>query len=308
VKLNNGKEMPIIGYGTFLSSKGEIGPALKSAIKAGYRHIDCAYVYNNEKEIGDSLQDLFKEGSIKREDLFLTSKLPAGSMHPDDIEKAFKESLVNLQVPYLDLYLVHLPVPIESVDGKSRPRRLNGFGLQDVWRKMEHLVNIGLTKSIGVSNYNCQTLNDLLNYALIPPVVNQVERHPYLPQEKLLKYCMDNQVYLTAYGSLGSRGLESRAKLPELVELVDSSVILNIAKAHKKTAAQVLLRWSVDTNVICIPKSVNDLRIKENIDIFDFKLSKEELESIASLGGVTLRIVYSGVVWLSYFLLVMTMK
>lgn len=289
VKLNNGREMPIVGFGTFLSAKGEIGDAVKTAIEVGYRHIDCAYVYNNEKEIGDALQNLFQRKVVTREELFITSKLSAAMMHPDEVEKAIKETIDNLQVGYLDLYLVHLPIPIETVDGKIRGRRLQGFGLQDVWRKMEQCLESGLTRSIGVSNYNVQTLNDLLNYARIPPVVNQVERHPYLPQDELVKFCMDNGVYVTGYGSLGSRGLESRAKRPDLPELIDSDLIKAIASAHGKTPAQVLLRWSVDTNVICIPKSVNSVRIKENFDIFDFKLTEKDLADLAPLGSAGLR-------------------
>jgi len=291
VKLNNGREMPIIGYGTFLSAKGEIGSGIKTAIQNGYRHIDCAHVYNNEKEIGDALQELFNEKVVTREELFITSKLSASSAHPDEVEKALKVTIENLQVGYLDLYLMHQPIPVESFDGKMRPRRLNGYGLQDIWRSMEKCCTEGLTKSIGVSNFNVQTMNDVLNYAKIQPVINQVERHPYLPQKELLKFCTDNNVFLTAYSSLGSRGLENRAKNPEIAELVDSVAINTLASKFGKTPAQVLLRWSVDSNVICIPKSINSVRIKENFDIFDFKLSGEDMEFIASsLGHVGLRL------------------
>jgi len=290
VTLNNGKQMPIVGYGTFLCPKGEIGEALKDAINIGYRHIDCAYVYGNEKEIGDTLQELFKQNVVKREDLFITSKLSPYTMDSNDaIENALGETLKNLQVGYLDLYLVHLPFAVEKVNGVAQPKRLRGFGLQDVWRKMEDLQTKGLTKSIGVSNYNVETMNDLLNYAKIPPVVNQVERHPYFPQNELLDFCTINKVYLTAYCSLGSRGFEPRAKDPNVADLVDNQVIKGIASKYGKSTAQVLLRWSVETNVICIPKSSKPLRIKENFDVFDFKLSEADLQSINELGKVGLR-------------------
>jgi len=289
VKLNNGNVMPILGYGTFLSKPGEIGDAIKVAVEVGYRLIDCAQVYENEKDIGDALQDLFKRNVVKREDLFITSKLAAGKMHPDDVESAIKETLNNLQCGYLDLYLVHIPIPVEAVDGKIRPRRLNGYGMQDTWRKMEEVCNKGLTKSIGVSNFNVQLLNDCLNYAKIKPTVNQVERHPYLPQNELLQFCRENDIYVTAYGSLGARGLDSRAKKDGLVDLIDSPVISSIAKTHNKTPAQVLLRWSVDSNVICIPKSVTSDRIKQNFEVFDFKLSTNDLEEIGKLGDQELR-------------------
>jgi len=290
VTLNNGEKIPIVGFGTFLCAKGEIGEAIKVAINTGYRHIDCAYVYGNEKEIGDALQELFKQNVVKREDLFITSKLSPSSMHSNDaIENALGETLSNLQVGYLDLYLVHLPIAVEKIDGVAHPKRLKGFGLQDVWRKMEDLQTKGLTKSIGVSNYNVQTLNDLLNYAKISPVVNQVERHPYFPQNELLDFCTQNKVFLTAYCSLGSRGFEQRTKDANVVDLVDNPVIKGIASQYGKTTAQVLLRWSVDTNVMCIPKSSNHSRIKENFDIFDFKLNEKDLQSINELGKVGLR-------------------
>jgi len=282
--------MPILGFGTFLSQKGEIGEAIKIAIASGYRHIDCAPVYGNEKEIGVALQELFKQNVVTRGDLFITSKLPPGKLHPEDVEATLKETLLDLQLEYLDLYLVHLPIPVESVDGKTCARRLKGFGLQDTWRKMESCYSRGLTKAIGVSNYSIQTLNDCLNYAVVPPVVNQIERHPFLPQLELLNFCKLNNVYLTAYGALGAKGFSNRAKLPDKeVDLLDHNIIKQVATRHGKSPAQVLIRWSVDSNVIVIPKSVNETRIKENFNVADFKLTQDDMNEISTLGSAAFR-------------------
>jgi len=168
---------------------------------------------------------------------------------------------------------------VQSIDGKSTLKRLKGVGLQDIWREFEKAYDAGLTKAIGVSNYPAITLNDCLNYARIPPTVNQVERHPYFAQPKLVKVCHDFNVHVTAYGSLGAPGLDRGQPL----NLMEDQVIMKIAAKHNKTPGQVLLRWSVENNVIVIPKSVNPERIKENSQIFDFKLTEEEVKEIDAL-------------------------
>jgi len=205
-------------------------------------------------------------------------------LHPDDVANTLKVTLTDLQLSYLDLYLIHLPVPVEYTDGNVSTRRLNGFGLQDTWRQLEACVKEGLTKSIGCSNFNIQTLNDCLNYAHIAPAVNQVERHPYLVQADLVKFCNRFNVAVTAYGALGAKGFANRSGLPLNVEdLLDNAVIKQIASKHNKTTAQVLIRWSVDSGVIVIPKSVQEKRIQENFNVSDFKLSAGELQEIAAL-------------------------
>jgi len=280
VTLNNGVEMPIVGFGTFLSKPGEIGPAVRSAIDAGYRHIDCAVVYANQAEIGATLQEIFAEGKVKREDIFITSKLRASGMEPSQIESQLAQTLTELQTTYLDLYLVHLPVATHSPDGKSVPIRGAGWGLQDVWRAMESLYASGKVKAIGISNYSAALVNDVLCYAKVPPAVNQIERHPHLRQTKLVEFCQKDGVAVTAFGSLGAPGLHGGKASANLLQ---NDIILKIGEKYGKSAAQVLIRWSVDSGVIAIPKSVSAERIKDNFNVFDFKLSSEDMDQIATV-------------------------
>jgi len=281
VKLNNGTTIPILGFGTFLAKPGEVGDALKVAIKVGYRHIDCAACYGNEKEIGQTLSEIFKEGSVKRQDLFITSKLWVTNLYPHEVIPALQQTLSDLQLDYLDLYLVHIPVQVEKVDNKSQFRlgKGKGFGLQDTWRKMEEAYEKKLVRAIGVSNYPASLLGDILSYAKILPVTNQVERHPFFVQEKLVNLCKKYGIEITAYASLGAPAFERG----QSVSVLDNEVIKEIAKVHNKTPAQVLIRWSIDTGCIAIPKSVKPDRIKENYDIWDFKLSEEEIKNINAL-------------------------
>jgi len=281
IELNNGKKMPIIGYGTFLSKPGEIKEALKVAVDIGYRHIDCAAAYENEKEIGEALKEIFASGKVKREDLWVTSKLPFGKLHPDEVIPTLKNTLKDLQLDYLDLYLIHMPIPAQIEDGKKPTvRRLKGYGVQDIWRQMEKAVDEGLAKSIGTSNTTVPMLNDMLNYAKIPPAVNQYERHPYFVQPELTQFCKENGVAVTAYSSLGNPGHDGKDKP---VNVLDDETVKEIAKKHKKSAGQVLLRWSIEHDVICIPKSVNPERIKENFDIFHYSLTQDEVKKIDGL-------------------------
>jgi len=271
--------MPLLGIGTYLSSAGEVGQAVKAALAVGYRHIDCAKAYENEHEIGKALQEVFAEGKIKRSDIFITSKLPSMELEPSGIESKLDKTLSDLRTTYLDLYLVHVPVPAHKVDGKPQPLR-KGWGLQDIWRAMEALVATKKVKAIGVSNYPTVVLNDMLCYAKIPPAVNQIERHPYLTHKKHVEFCWKNNVHITAFASLGALGLTDRKDAPNLLT---AEPVVALAKKHNKTPAQILIRWSIDTNVVAIPKSVKLERIKENFSVWDFKLSHEEVESLNAM-------------------------
>lgn len=291
IKLNNGALMPQLGFGTFLAAQGEAGESVRCALEAGYRHIDCAAVYANEHEIGEVFKKVFNDpaSGIKREHVFITSKLAPANADPAKVKAALQQTLKDLQLDYLDLYLVHQPVPVKlnpNYDGKHRiigkflPLRSVGFGLQDVWRAMEDCQEAGLARAIGVSNYNAQTLNDLFMYAKVAPSVLQIERHPYHAQSEIVAFCQANGVAITNYAPLGAPGLYGAGQTDPLLS---NSTVIEVGKRHGKTSAQVLIRWGIDTGTIVIPKSVKPHRIAENFNVLDFKLTQEDLTELAAL-------------------------
>jgi diketogulonate reductase-like aldo/keto reductase len=282
--LNNGNKVPLIGLGTWKADKDTVAPAVEYAvIKAGYRHIDCASIYGNEKEIGTAFQKIFSSG-IKREEVFVTSKLWNTEHHPKNVEAACRQTLKDLQLEYLDLYLIHWGIAFKH-GGDSEPLDANGrvltepVSIQETWAAMEKLVEKGLVKSIGVANFTTIMLVDLLTYAKIKPVMNQIELHPYLTQMELIDFCKNHHIAVTAYSPLGTPG-GLREGDPVLLE---DAVIKEIAKSHQKSPAQILLNWSVGRNTIVIPKSAQPERLNENISIFDFELTPTEREKINNL-------------------------
>ncbi|CAH1175846.1 unnamed protein product [Phaedon cochleariae] len=283
VTFNNGKKFPIFGLGTWKSKPGEVTQAVKDAIDIGYRHIDCAHVYGNEKEVGAGLAAKFADGTVKREDVFITSKLWNTMHRPDLVEPALKETLKNLGLAYLDLYLIHWPFALKE-DGALFPTNPDGTvaysdaDYVDTWKAMEAVQKKGLTTSIGVSNFNKRQLERLLQNSTIPPVTNQIEVHPYLNQQRLIDYLKSKNIVVTAYSPLGSRD-RPNAK-PGDVELLDDAKISQIAKKYNKTPAQVVLKYQVQRGCITIPKSVNKSRIQQNFEIWDFTLSQEDIDLI----------------------------
>lgn len=275
--------MPIFGLGTWKSKPGEVSQAVKDAIDIGYRHFDCAHIYGNEKEVGDGIQAKIVEGVIKREDIFVTSKLWNTFHRPDLVVNACKATVANLGINYVDLYLIHWPMGYKE-DGAVFPFDDKGkvqystVDYVDTWPEMEKCVELGLARSIGVSNFNSKQLLRVLEIAKIIPAMNQVECHPYLNQSKLMAFCKERDIGITAYSPLGSAD-RPWAK-PGDPLLIEDPKIKAIADKYGKTAAQVVLKYQVQRGNVTIPKSVNKARLLENFSIFDFELSAEDMSVI----------------------------
>jgi aldehyde reductase len=288
ITLNNGFKMPIIGLGVWRIEGQEIKDLILNSIKIGYRHFDCAADYKNESEVGEALKEAFDTGLVKREDLFITTKL-WNSDHGHVVE-ACKDSLKKLQLDYLDLYLVHFPVATRHTGVGTTDSALGEDGVLDIdttislettWHAMEGLVSSGLVRSIGISNYDIFLTRDCLAYSKIKPAVNQIETHPYFQRESLVKFCHKHGICVTAHTPLG--GAAANTEWFGTVSCLDDQVLKGLAEKYKKTAAQIALRWGIQRNSVVIPKSSKLERLKENFQVFDFELSKEDVELISNM-------------------------
>jgi len=283
--INTSAEMPIVGLGTWKSKTGEVQKAVEVAIEMGYRHIDCARAYGNEKEVGDGIMSQINKGTIKREDVFITSKLWNVYHAPADVRGTVMDTLKDLQTNYIDLYLIHWPQAYVN-NGQMFPKDANGKFIYsdvdyvDTWKALIGLQKEGLCKNIGVSNFNEYQINRIMKETQTTPSVHQIELHPYLVQDDMVKYCQDNNIAVTAYSPLGSPD-RPWAAAGEPVLLEDEK-IKSIATRLGKSPAQVVLRFQIQRNVIVIPKSVTPSRIESNFNLFDFKLSDEDMKVISS--------------------------
>jgi diketogulonate reductase-like aldo/keto reductase len=258
LKLYNGIEIPEIGFGTWhIKDEKELEFSIKTAVENGYTHIDTASKYKNEELIGNTIEKY----NIPRENLFITSKLWNEDKGYDNTIKAFQETLDRLKTDYLDLYLIHWPMTADNWE------ELNA----ETWRAFEDLYKIGKVKAIGVSNFMIQHMESLRKTANILPMVDQIEFHPGMMQKEILEYCRNNNIVVEAWSPLGSG------------RMLDNEDLKRIADKYKKSVAQICVRWCVQNNVIPLPKSTHLERIKDNIDIYDFKISDEDMEYINNM-------------------------
>lgn len=296
IKLNTGHPMPQVGFGLWKVDNATCANTVYNAIKVGYRLFDGACDYGNEKEAGEGVARAIKDGLVKREDLFLVSKLWNTFHDGDKVEPICKKQLADWGIDYFDLYIIHFPVALKHVepevryppgwayDGKDDVQ-LSNASIQETWTAMESLVEKGLAKSIGISNFQGSLILDLLRYAKIRPATLQIEHHPYLVQPTLLKLAQAEGIAVTAYSSFGPQSfieLEWQ-KAKDTPVLFEHPVVTKIAEKYKKTPAQVLLRWSTQRGLAVIPKSNNPERLQQNLDVNAFEMTPEELDSISGL-------------------------
>lgn len=283
----NGDRMPALGLGTWKSAPGEVAAAVTEALKIGYRHIDCAPLYGNEAEIGEAIAEAIKSGLVKREELWITSKLWNNKHLPRDVRPALERTLADLRLDYLDLYLIHWPVALKpEIEFPTSGADFLGpeeAPIENTWAAMEETADAGLCRHIGVSNFNVHRFKQLLFASRVRPEVNQVESHPLLPQAMLLDFCRAAGIALTAYSPLGSPDRPARLQRGDDPPLRDAPEVLEVAGKHGISPAQVLLAWAVTRRTAAIPKSVNPERLKQNLEAASIRLDQEDMDKIGGM-------------------------
>lgn len=294
--IGNGAAMPMVGLGCW---KGITEEIVYLALKAGYRHIDGACDYGNEEAVGRGLKRAFDEGICTRADVFVTTKLWNTYHRREHVEPACRRSLSDMGLDYVDLYLIHFPISLKFVpfetryppewvhdpngDETTKAMVIDPVPYRETWEAMEALVGKGLARNIGVCNLSCSLMADVLSYATIKPAMNQVENHPFLTQMKLVEFCKKHGIAVTAFSPLGGSGyVEINMASPDEL-LVDHSVVKGIAEATGKTPGQVLIRFQVQRGLIVIPKTKTPSRLTENLDVFGFELTEEQMGALFAL-------------------------
>ncbi|KAM3926626.1 prostaglandin F synthase 1-like [Leptodactylus fuscus] len=303
VTLNDGHKMPVIGLGTYAPDKfpkSMAEEAVKVAIELGYRHIDCALLYGDEVEVGRGINAKIRDGTVKREEVFYTGKLWNNFHSPELVRPALEKSLKNLQLDYMDLFLIHTPMAFKPGDDlvptdESGKVIYHNSDIRDTWKAMEDCKEAGLVKSIGISNFNHKQIERILCMPGLryKPVCNQVECHLYLNQSKLLEFCKSHDIVLVAYAVLGTIRDVSWID-PNSPILLEEPALNAIAKKHGRSPAQVAIRHMLQRGVVPLAKSFNPERLKQNLEVFDFDLSEEEMKT---LNGLTKNVRYVNFAW-----------
>jgi D-xylose reductase len=297
LQLPTGCSLPSVGLGLWKIPQTQTAAIVQSAIAAGYRHIDAACDYGNEAQAGDGIQQAIASGQCRREDLWVTSKLWNTYHRPEHVQAAIKRSLSDLKLQYLDLYLIHFPITLKYVpidrryppgwfydpDAAAPRMELDAVPIRETWAAMEELQHSGLCKHIGVSNFCIALIRDLLSYATIRPTVLQVESHPYLVQPKLLRYCQQENIAYTAFSPLGASSYLELGMAGPGDSVLQQPVLQQLASKYAKTPAQIALRWGVQRGTAVIPKTSRPERLLENIDLFNFQLTADEMQQIEGM-------------------------
>lgn len=297
IRLADGTPLPAVGLGLWKIDRAAAADAVCEAIRSGYRHFDSACDYGNEAEVGEGLAAALAAGLCRREDVWVTSKLWNTFHRRQHVRPALERTLRDLRLDYLDLYLVHFPIALEYVSPDvryppgwfhdpdvSNPRMTPVHVPQlETWQAMEDLVRAGLVRKIGVCNFNCALLRDLLAAASIRPAVLQVELHPYLAQKALVRFCREQGIGVTAFSPLGAPSYVPLGMATPADSVLDQPVVIEAARRRHRTPAQVVLRWAVQRGTVVIPKTSRAERLAENLALFDFELSADEMQSISAL-------------------------
>lgn len=295
--LKSGNQIPQLGLGTWKIENAKAASVVQDAVLQGYRHFDCACDYGNEAEVGQGLAAALQSNACQREDLWITSKLWNTFHRPEHVRAACERSLQDLQTDYVDLYLVHFPISQRYVSPALRyppgwfadpddaePRiQLDPVPIADTWGAMQELKSAGLAQEIGVCNFGTALLTDLMAAADQPPSVLQIELHPYLAQEKLLRFCREQDIAVAAFSPFGPQSYHAINMADANDCIFDLDIVQHIAAATGKTPAQVLLRWGVQRNTAVIPKTSQPARLRENLGIFDFTLNSDQMQALDQL-------------------------
>lgn len=297
ITLSSEEKLPSLGFGFWKVDRAEAADVAVQALRFGYRHLDCACDYGNEQEVGEGIRQALSTGVCSREEVWVTSKLWNTFHRAEYVQAACERSLRDLGLQYLDLYLIHFPIAQSYVAPETRyppgwffdpaaekPAMIEDrVPISETWQAMEQLVEKGLVRHIGVCNFGTSLLRDLLSYAKIRPAVLQVESHPLLVQSKLLRFCQQERIAFTAFSPLGAISYLSLDMAGPEESLLDHPLIRSIAETHGKTSAQVLLRWGIQRGTSVIPKTSKPERMAENLNIFDFELTGDEMKAVSSL-------------------------